>query len=95
MPQIITRCVGTVFGKFLAEAEIGGPMQTGHEPINHGRGHQIQPGNGIQHGGVQQVLHGISLAARNLGQHLAQDLICLDTVGLGMEIQQNAMPQYR
>ncbi len=58
MSQVIARGVRAIFGELLAEAEIRRAVQTCDEPVDHGCRHQVQPGDGVQHSGVEQILHG-------------------------------------
>ena len=47
--QIVARRVGAIFGELLAESEIGRPVQTGDEAVDHSLGHQIEAGDSGQH----------------------------------------------
>ena len=42
VPQIVAGRVGAVLGELLAEAEVGGPVQSRDETVDHGLGDQVE-----------------------------------------------------
>ena len=60
MAQIVSRRVGAVLGKLLAEAEVRRTMQAGDKAIHHRLRHQVQRGDAGQHRGIEKALHQLS-----------------------------------
>src|SRR5690349_12389524 len=72
MPQIVPGSIGPIFGKLLAEAEIGRAVQTGDEPIDHGASDQVKTGDSGKYPWIQETLkHGEAPRAYSLGAGIA------------------------
>ena len=103
MPQIVARCIGAVFRELLAEAEIRRPVQARHEAVHNRFRHQIQAGDLSQNGGIEKAVCELAagtscaLSARSglPFEQSPQNLVRIQPVRFGMEIQENPMPQNR
>ncbi len=58
--QIVSRRVGAVLGKLLAEAEVGRSVQPGDKAVHDGLRHQVQRRNPRQHRRIEESLHQFS-----------------------------------
>jgi len=54
--EVVAFGVGAVLGEFLGEAEVRGAVQSGHESVDDGLGHEVQTRNGSERRGVEEAL---------------------------------------
>src|SRR6202034_1509343 len=59
--KVVSRRIGAVLGKLLAEAKLGRTMQAGDEAVHDGFSQQIERGYASQHFGIEETLHQPSL----------------------------------